>query len=251
MIIKKIITHNGQFHADEIFACALLQCLFGDQIPVERTRDISAEDIDDPTVWVLDVARMYDRDKKVFDHHQDESLFATNMIVLYYLHELGHVNDSLFNRLHDTFEGISNIDRGGYDGHNGFQVNSLIKSFNSLPEGFSAAISIARLYIKAKLIDCHTEQQSGQFYDEGQRLTVNVRVCENYPVFWKSYQDVSFLVAPDQNGKWCLHSIDSKRFPIHYTGKESFTHAGRMIGGYHSKDDAVEAAMEQEFQHFG
>jgi uncharacterized UPF0160 family protein len=63
----KIITHNGKFHADEIFALATISLCFGqDDIQVLRTRDsefFSSADM------VVDVGGVYDGEK-FFDHHQ-------------------------------------------------------------------------------------------------------------------------------------------------------------------------------------
>ncbi|MFC1775473.1 MYG1 family protein [Patescibacteria group bacterium] len=68
--MKKIITHNGKFHADDVFAVATLQLVLekeGEDFEVVRTRDkeiIKTGDI------VVDVGGEYDIDKNLFDHHQ-------------------------------------------------------------------------------------------------------------------------------------------------------------------------------------
>ena len=67
---KIIITHSGQFHADDVFAVAAFQILFGeDNIEIIRTRDeavIVKGDI------VIDVGGVYDAARDRFDHHQTE-----------------------------------------------------------------------------------------------------------------------------------------------------------------------------------
>ena len=70
MKINTLVTHNGQFHADEVMAVALLS-LFNiidlNTINIVRTRDmsiISQADI------VLDVGGVYEPEKLRFDHHQ-------------------------------------------------------------------------------------------------------------------------------------------------------------------------------------
>ncbi len=66
--MKTIVTHNGAFHADDVFAIATLQLAYGvDQVSVTRTRDesvIAAADI------VVDVGGVYDVATSRFDHHQ-------------------------------------------------------------------------------------------------------------------------------------------------------------------------------------
>lgn len=66
MTDKTIVTHNGNFHADDVFSVALLRSLFPSS-EVIRTRDaevISKADI------VLDVGLEYDVERDRFDHHQ-------------------------------------------------------------------------------------------------------------------------------------------------------------------------------------
>ncbi len=65
-MVKKIVTHNGSFHADDLFSVALLLLIFP-EAEVVRTRD--QKEIDEADL-VLDVGVTYDPDKKRFDHHQ-------------------------------------------------------------------------------------------------------------------------------------------------------------------------------------
>ncbi len=66
----KIITHSGSFHADDVFAVAVLVFIFESQkkgFEIIRTRDneiISSGDC------VVDVGGQYDPEKGLFDHHQ-------------------------------------------------------------------------------------------------------------------------------------------------------------------------------------
>lgn len=67
-----VTTHDGTFHADDVFACATLSLWAekqGKLIKIVRTRDaslIAKSDI------VLDVGMVYDPEAKRFDHHQKE-----------------------------------------------------------------------------------------------------------------------------------------------------------------------------------
>ncbi len=66
--MKTLITHNGSFHTDDVFACAtLFLALKEKELKVIRTRDqeiIKTGDI------VFDVGFVYDESKSRFDHHQ-------------------------------------------------------------------------------------------------------------------------------------------------------------------------------------
>ena len=65
--MKKLVTHNANFHADDIFATATLDLVFKSDIEVIRSRDpniIESGDI------VYDVGQIYDPERNRFDHHQ-------------------------------------------------------------------------------------------------------------------------------------------------------------------------------------
>ncbi|MDK9793894.1 MYG1 family protein [Vibrio sp. D431a] len=68
----KIITHSGSFHADEIFATALIKRFYNSNVEVIRTREdsILSEAVQDPNIWVVDVGRSYNERRRNFDHHQ-------------------------------------------------------------------------------------------------------------------------------------------------------------------------------------
>jgi uncharacterized UPF0160 family protein len=68
--IKKLITHNGSFHSDDIFAAAALSLMLekgGEGFEIIRTRDPEAIKTGD---FVFDVGGIYDAVKNRFDHHQ-------------------------------------------------------------------------------------------------------------------------------------------------------------------------------------
>ena len=67
---NKLITHNGSFHADDVFACATLALMLekqGEQFEITRTRDEEKIKNGD---YVFDVGGVYDAEKNRFDHHQ-------------------------------------------------------------------------------------------------------------------------------------------------------------------------------------
>jgi len=66
MTDKTIVTHNGNFHADDVFSIAALKCVFS-AFKLVRTRDL--ELIGKADV-VVDVGGEYDPDTGRFDHHQ-------------------------------------------------------------------------------------------------------------------------------------------------------------------------------------
>jgi uncharacterized UPF0160 family protein len=71
MIKKVVVTHDGRFHPDDVFAVATLQIYFGiDALTITRSRDeavIKNADI------VVDVGGEYDPLRLRFDHHQNDA----------------------------------------------------------------------------------------------------------------------------------------------------------------------------------
>jgi len=65
-----LVTHNGSFHTDDIFACAMLVMMLekrGETYEIIRTRD---EEIIKQGDYVFDVGGIYDAEANRFDHHQ-------------------------------------------------------------------------------------------------------------------------------------------------------------------------------------
>lgn len=65
--MKTVATHNNGFHADDVFAVATLELVFG-ELKVLRTRD---EELIKNADIVVDVGCIYDEDNLRFDHHQE------------------------------------------------------------------------------------------------------------------------------------------------------------------------------------
>jgi len=63
----KAVTHNGDFHSDDIFGSALLRIVFED-IEIVRSRD---ESVIESADIVFDVGGVFDPSRRRFDHHQN------------------------------------------------------------------------------------------------------------------------------------------------------------------------------------
>ncbi|MFA6300972.1 MAG: MYG1 family protein [Candidatus Paceibacterota bacterium] len=68
--IKRIVTHDGPFHSDDIFSCAVISLVLekrGIKYKIIRTR---SKDIVDSGDFVVDTGGIYNERKNIFDHHQ-------------------------------------------------------------------------------------------------------------------------------------------------------------------------------------
>ncbi len=64
----KVAVHNGNFHADDVFAVAILSLYLKKPLKIFRTRD---EKIIKKMDYILDVGRVYNPKENKFDHHQE------------------------------------------------------------------------------------------------------------------------------------------------------------------------------------
>ena len=68
----QVVTHDGIFHADEVFACALLCIAYGrNNVGIIRSRHSKVLEVatNDKDMWVIDVGNSYDPSMLNFDHH--------------------------------------------------------------------------------------------------------------------------------------------------------------------------------------
>lgn len=248
--MKSIITHNGIFHADDVMSVALLHEFINATAPVERKRNISADEFANPDIWIVDVGGKYDEMVNNYDHHHDSSLHSACVLVLKELFTRRYVDSFVYDELIDNLLEISHIDCNGPVDRNGFQVNSLIKSFNALDNGFDLAVQVCRHYIQSCKISALKAVESEKIWNNGEKISLFIRVCNAFPIHWKRYEEQQFLIYPHE-GKWNLLSINSTDFPIHSTGKEEFIHQGRFIAVFSTKEDAIESAQLSAYSVFG
>ena len=183
-MISKVITHDGIFHADDVMSVALLQEFIRPTIQIERTRNISSDEFSNPDIWIVDVGGQYDQVNNNYDHHQDSNLHSACVLVCKELIERGFMDGVVYEELIDNLLEISEIDCNGPADKNGFQVNSLIKSFNAIDDGFDIAVKVCRNYIKACKANVAKAEESRDIWDRGEKIGL-IRVCDSFPVHWK------------------------------------------------------------------
>lgn len=240
-MITKIITHNGIFHADDVMSVALLLEFIRPSIQVERTRNISPDEFINPDIWIVDVGGQYNRGFNNYDHHHDSTLPAACMLVLTELSNQGLINEHMHAELFDNIFEISDIDCNGPADKNGFQVNSLIKSFNSIENGFEIAVDVCRKYIQACKASVAKAEESKAIWDRGEKVSGMIKVCDSFPVHWKRYEEEMFLVYP-QDGKWNIITRDSATAPLADSPMADFMHANKFLAVFSDKKDAMNCA---------
>lgn len=113
VVLRSVGIHNGEFHADEVTACALLVlCDLVDRDKIVRTRD---HDKLDRCEYICDVGGLYDSSRKNFDHHQSEyqGMLSSAGMMLKYLFEEDFFTEDEMVLLRDTLvHGVDLHDNG-------------------------------------------------------------------------------------------------------------------------------------------
>ena len=161
-----VVTHDGIFHADEVFAVALIS-LLGD-VDVIRTRS-KAElmlAVASPIVWVVDVGGVYDPDKLCFDHHQDITLASAAGLVWHHIKDIICPNEEEQKILQTFFDGIDMVDTNRGDIHQVWSetmplgmrhTSQLISGFNrgtkeaESDKAFAKAVKFARKILENEI----------------------------------------------------------------------------------------------------
>ncbi|MBC2607001.1 MYG1 family protein [Pelagicoccus albus] len=88
---RKILTHPGSAHKDDLLACCLL--LAQSPAPIER-REPTPEDLADPSIAVVDVGDQHAPELGNFDHHQFSKDTAPTCALSLVLQSLGLYEDA-------------------------------------------------------------------------------------------------------------------------------------------------------------
>lgn len=81
--MKKIIVHSGNAHLDDFLSCCLILNKDEDVVLIER-RNPTAEDLENPEVWVVDIGEEFNPERLNFDHHQKEMEDCSLSLLLKY-----------------------------------------------------------------------------------------------------------------------------------------------------------------------
>lgn len=154
--MKKIITHDGTFHADEVFSVALIKRFVDSNVSVVRTRDreIINESLNDKSVFVLDVGRGFSENFCNFDHHQqdfnltwknDSSVpFSTCGLIWFYIKKKGYLkkySEEFLDLIQERL--IKKIDLHDNKLRN-FHISNVVSSYNrSGYDNFDKAVDFA------------------------------------------------------------------------------------------------------------
>jgi hypothetical protein len=243
MGIKKIITHGGEFHADEISAIALFYAVnkrTRDQIYIERKFAVTQEELTDSSIMIIDIGREYNSALSNLDHHQDAKLDASNMLMIDYLLMMGE-DIRILTRLRDLlFQRVSDIDLGKAKPFS-YEYSNLIKGCVD----FEQALEMASGIIWRMIVNIEKSILDEERYKSLPKVgRVAVQDDTNIILGWKDLAfgtGVCFLVCPNVRGGWNLISCDSDLYCISESPNQIFRHNTGFIAVYLTKEEAIEA----------
>ena len=258
--IKKIITHGGQFHADEVLACATLR-LINSQLPIERKFKISPIEYEDPTILIIDIGRYYNPKKGLFDHHQDKELHASNLLILdYFYKELGaayllneedsyklyvFLNERIFNFVSKVDVGIIKLD----DIKNIPTLNSLIRAFNAVEQRdmFEGIVNLTAALLDAQIHTFILSLKGEKRWKKLKKLNKKVMVQEDTNVIpnWKELakqEGILAMLQPNMREGWQIVSVDTNKLILPEDKSATFRHNSGFLIVFKTKKEAEKYA---------
>lgn len=241
-----IATHNGNFHADDVFAVAALKSIYP-AVELIRTRDL---DVMAKADIVLDVGGVYDAEKGRFDHHQkggagarENGIPFSSFGLIWQTYGLQicagnqDVADSLDKNLVST---IDAIDCGHVEGvATGISLSQTISMFNPTWEEdgdfdacFNEAVAFASRILARFIASASGGVNARSIVANAIEKAADPRVIvlEKYTP-WKTTvlnlsQDALFMVYPSQTGQWRIQTVpvelgsfeDRKKLPEPWAG---------------------------------
>lgn len=239
----QLVTHNGPFHADDVFAAALLTRFSrGVLVQITRTRD---EDVIRQADVVIDVGGVYDPATLRFDHHQFRSVgerkrsrfmpavpLSSAGMVLEHLVDSGKLSAEVGEILYrDLIAEIDLLDNGeGPAPAPGFpQMGGLSKAVSRMnpnwdvgEKNFDAAflkavtwakgvvrsaVSAARAQVKARSLVEQATREAG-----GDVLVMNTAVPGATEIALDlAGEDVKYIVQPSDFGGWMVLAVPPSR----------------------------------------
>lgn len=223
-LFNTVLTHDTVFHADEVFAIAMLKEA-GYKFNLIRSRKKETVEFGVSTHdWlVIDVGFKFD-DNNNRDHHQDLSLPSSAGMIWNDLKEELLPGNELAQLYFGSF--ISAIDAVDTNRDNiyaqlnelpeGFRnVSSIISGFNRDPRNaeiqdkqFDVAVEFARQIIRNEVESALTFAESERAYESREVLPNNVAVFPVFSTVWKKKGEHNFAILPHAAG-WQLQSFDT------------------------------------------
>ena len=277
-----IATHNGNFHADDVFSIAALKSVFP-SFKLVRTRDlelIAKADL------VIDVGGEYDADAGRFDHHQrggagereNEIPYSSfGLIWQKYGLEICDGNQKVANAVDAGLVSTIDADDCGYGERvDGISLSRTISMFNptwqeesDFDAGFDEAVEFASRLLTRFIASAHAGISAKSIVAKAIEDAEDPRVIvlEKYTPWKKTVHALSeealYMIYPSQTGQWRIQTVpvepgsfeNRKPLPKQWAGLSNqelkdvtdiddamFCHNGLFIAGAESFESTMKMA---------
>jgi len=261
-VIRKIITHDGVFHTDEVFAVALIQ-LVEDQCIIERTREITEDDYNDSTIAVVDVGGRYQPELNNFDHHQNTEevkdysafgLVAMKYLPKYIYGNAEYVQQVISNINQNLVIPIDKWDNGLIQKNVPDDIIPLQQVFRVIQDigdvsTFKVAVYMAQQMIKGYVRTASKTVDADIVWNRKKIVDKNIAVFGDFCMIWKIKSKgttIKYAVWPEDSDIFVVSTVDSVEHPIadYNTRSRIFLHKAKFIAKYSKLQDAIDCAKK-------
>lgn len=240
----KAATHDGRFHADEIFALAVLNLKFPD-LRIVRSRD---ENVYKGADIIVDVGYVYDPEDLVFDHHQRSFSLKRESGVPYASFglvwkqygetlcgspETAKYIDSAIVQAIDADDNGIDIYETNIDGIGLHTLSDIIESYvprhvdddDKVQKGFERALNFATSYIRRQIeLAKELFEVALPTIRNAIRLSKDPRILifKKFDKTWLNFitretQEALFAIFPTHRKTWAIRSIPKKGKKFEYS----------------------------------
>lgn len=237
------VTHNGKFHADEVFATAVLMHLYP-ELSVIRSRSTTAIESAD---FVYDVGGAYDHHTKRYDHHQNGALkredgltrSAFGLIWLHYGKAYCNNDEAVWNAIDKKL--VRGIDAGDNGESRAirdsrapeFDISQVIELFNPIPDKYDeiadaqfalavgyASTILSRLTERIRSeLDCADEVHAARSSPTSSYAIIDHVVLMSEAI--AELDGLEYVMFPDDtNNTWQVYAVPEPGAP--FTQKRPF-----------------------------
>ena len=259
-----ILTHDGMFHSDEVFASAFVIHFIANnkKTNIFRSRDNQLIELfkADDTIFTLDIGSEYRPSMKNFDHHQDDeevAEVASVMLILNYLYETSVISTGLYNHFKDNLvQFLSNWDLGlEQDIANYWHkpLPTIISAFNRFKGSqkeknlqFEKALRLALSIIENEIESFNQLLLAKEGFKKHRALSKELVLFDDfnpqYARLLKQCQNIKYYVHPMKEN-WVVKTTNSFVNPlplIDNTNDLVFAHKSRFLSIFNSQKAAID-----------
>ena len=218
----QVVTHDGIFHADEVFACALLCIAYGrNNVGIIRSRDHKVLEIatSNKDTWTIDVGNSYDPSMLNLDHHMRD--FNITNSFGNKLSSFGMVVEELlrrdfFNEVKESLLKFSNkvdmLDNGVKKAEDLLFLSVLNSYSDNEVINFYAALETATSYLRSLINQWKEEVTINERLEKAIQIRRNgIVASEEYiPVDERlnALEDVRLVVYKNKQGTYNIQSVN-------------------------------------------